>query len=62
MREDLQLPHSGAGREDTAARCSVGPWIGSEARKMGEILMVCDVLESLVPKFISCFENFSVVF
>ena len=62
MREDLPLSHIGVGGEDTAAQCSLGPWIGSETRKMGEILIVHDVLESLVPKLISCFENFSVAF
>lgn len=34
MRGDLPLSHIGAGRGDIAAKCSVGPWIGSETRKM----------------------------
>lgn len=39
-----------------------GPWIGSKTRKMDEILIVCDLLDSIVPKFISSSENSSEVF
>lgn len=39
-----------------------GPWIGSKTRKMDEILIVCDLLDSIVPKFISSSENSSAVF